>query len=59
VSAINQEWDADSQDCTIVPYRVCEISTHCVDQDLVIIELENDIRKPPVSLPMETVPVAN
>lgn len=34
---------------TIVPDRIGKIATHCIDKDFVLVELEYDIRKPPVS----------
>lgn len=34
---------------TIVPDWIRKIATHCIDKDFILVELEDDIRKPPVS----------
>jgi hypothetical protein len=48
----------DVQICSVVPDRACEISTHSVDEDLVLVELEHDVGEPPVSAPLHAFSVA-
>lgn len=49
----------DSIQCgPIVPYWSWEIAAHGVHEDLVVVELEDDIGKPPVPLPLEAFTVA-
>jgi len=38
---------------TIVPDWIGKIATHCIDKDFVLVELEDDIRKPPVSFALQ------
>lgn len=46
------------QGSAIVPYWTCEITPHGVDEDLVVVELEDDVGKPPVALSLQALTVA-
>lgn len=46
------------QSSTIVPYWICEIAAHGVDEDLVVVEFENYVGKPPVALSLQAFTVA-
>jgi hypothetical protein len=39
----------NSQVSAVVPDGICEVATEGVDEDLVLVELEDDVREPPVA----------
>lgn len=43
----------DIQCGTIIPYWICKIAAHGVYEDLIVVELEDDVGKPPVPLSLE------
>lgn len=49
----------NSQDCPVVPLRFRQVSAHGVDQDLVFVELEDDVGKPPGPLALYAVASAH
>jgi hypothetical protein len=51
-------WLRYAQVCPIVPYRVREVSSQGIDKDFVLIELEDDIGKPPISFALHALAVA-
>ena len=43
---------------TVVPYWIGEIAAHGVDEDLVVVEFEDDVGKPPVALSLVAFAIA-
>lgn len=63
-TAIKQEKDKgerewfDIQIGSVIPDWARDVSSEGVDKDFILIELENDVREPPGSVPLEALPVA-
>jgi len=50
---------ADIQISSVIPDWARDIPSESIDKDLILIELENDVRQPPGSMSLEALPVAS